>query len=105
MLKEEDDERDTTIGEMIDSGYSTEQEALQKNLSQEIYLVFEKCNLKPREIEILEKRFGLVNGEAQTLETIGQELNVTRERIRQIETKGLKKLRGPSGRHLKEYLD
>ena len=53
-----------------------------------------------------EQRFGLDDGRARTLEEVGKEFNVTRERIRQIEAKALRKLRHPSrSRKLKDYLD
>ena len=51
-------------------------------------------------------RFGLIDGQARTLEEVGKEFNVTRERIRQIEAKALRKLRHPSrSRKLKDYLE
>jgi len=62
--------------------------------------------LTPREQRVLRLRFGLEDGRSRTLEEVGQEFNVTRERIRQIEAKALRKLRHPSrSRKLKDYLD
>ena len=62
--------------------------------------------LTEREQKVLELRFGLKDGRARTLEEVGKEFNVTRERIRQIEAKALRKLRHPSrSRKLKDYLD
>jgi RNA polymerase primary sigma factor len=61
--------------------------------------------LSDREREVLELRFGLVDGKDHTLEEVGQYFNVTRERIRQIEAKALRKLRHPTrSRHLRDYL-
>ena len=62
--------------------------------------------LTPREAKVLKLRFGLEDGRSRTLEEVGKEFNVTRERIRQIEAKALRKLRHPSrSRKLKDYLD
>jgi len=62
--------------------------------------------LTPREQRVLVLRFGLEDGRSRTLEEVGQEFNVTRERIRQIEAKALRKLRHPSrSRRLKDYLE
>ncbi len=62
--------------------------------------------LTPREEKVLRLRFGLQDGRSRTLEEVGKEFNVTRERIRQIEAKALRKLRHPSrSRKLKDYLD
>ena len=62
--------------------------------------------LTPREEKVLRLRFGLEDGRSRTLEEVGREFNVTRERIRQIEAKALRKLRHPSrSRKLKDYLD
>jgi len=62
--------------------------------------------LTPREQRVLQLRFGLEDGRSRTLEEVGREFNVTRERIRQIEAKVLRKLRHPSrSRKLKDYLE
>ena len=59
-----------------------------------------------REQRVLQLRFGLEDGRSRTLEEVGKEFNVTRERIRQIEAKVLRKLRHPSrSRKLKDYLE
>ena len=64
------------------------------------------CTLNPREREVLRLRFGLDDGRAKTLEEIGNIFKVTRERIRQIEAKAMRKLRQPSRNSvLREYLD
>ncbi|MBR1440214.1 MAG: RNA polymerase sigma factor RpoD, partial [Lachnospiraceae bacterium] len=64
------------------------------------------CTLTDREQKVLRLRFGLDDGRARTLEEVGKEFKVTRERIRQIEAKALRKLRHPSrSRKLKDYLD
>ena len=74
-------------------------------------LVVEMCirdrsTLTPREKKVLELRFGLEDGRNRTLEEVGKEFNVTRERIRQIEAKALRKLRHPSrSKRLKDFLD
>ena len=63
-------------------------------------------SLAPREEMVLRLRFGLEDGRSRTLEEVGKEFNVTRERIRQIEAKALRKLRHPSrSKKLKDYLD
>lgn len=87
------DDDDTTIGDFIsDKGsLSPEEEFAIKDLREQIDKVLAK--LKPREQEILILRYGLRGGEPKTLEEIGAIYNLTRERIRQIETKALTKLR------------
>ena len=62
--------------------------------------------LTPREKKVLELRFGLADGRTRTLEEVGKEFNVTRERIRQIESKALRKLRHPSrSKKLKDFIE
>ena len=62
--------------------------------------------LTPREEKVLRLRYGLDDGRPRTLEEVGKEFNVTRERIRQIEAKALRKLRHPSrSKRLKDFLD
>ena len=62
--------------------------------------------LTPREAKVLKLRFGLEDGKSRTLEEVGKEFQVTRERIRQIEAKALRKLRHPSrSKKLRDYLD
>jgi RNA polymerase primary sigma factor len=64
------------------------------------------ASLSPREARILRLRFGLENGRSYTLEEVGEKFGLTRERIRQIEGKALRRLRHPKrARQLKEYLD
>jgi RNA polymerase primary sigma factor len=64
------------------------------------------ATLTPREELVLKLRFGLTDGRARTLEEVGREFNVTRERIRQIEAKALRKLRHPSrSKKLRDYLE
>ena len=63
-------------------------------------------SLTPREEKVLRLRFGIDDGRQRTLEEVGKEFNVTRERIRQIEAKALRKLRHPSrSRRLKDFLE
>ena len=62
--------------------------------------------LSPREQKVIELRFGLRDGKPRTLETVGREFGVTRERIRQIEAKAIRKLRHPTrAKLLKDYLE
>ena len=64
------------------------------------------AELSEREQEVVKMRFGLVDGQAKTLEEVGKEFGVTRERIRQIEAKTLAKLRHPQrSQKLKEFLE
>ena len=69
-------------------------------------LTLEGRSLTPREERVITLRFGLEDGRARTLEELGKEFNVTRERVRQIEAKALRKLRHPSrSKKLKDYLE
>ena len=93
----------STLGEFIPDEYNLEEEAANSFL--EVALNDSLSTLSPREENILRLRFGLDDGMARTLEEVGKEYNVTRERIRQIETKALRKLRIPSrSRKLKDFL-
>ena len=72
-------------------------------LKEEIKAVL--STLQPREQQVLELRFGLIDGTSYTLEEVGKRFNVTRERIRQIEAKALRKLRHPSrAKKLKDFM-
>ena len=73
-------------------------------MSEQLHEVLE--TLTEREQRVLELRYGLKGGEAKTLEEVGNAFNVTRERVRQIEAKALRKLRHPSqSRKLRDYID
>ena len=100
------EEEDSHLGDFIqDEGASEPIEAASYNLLRE-QLVEVLGTLTEREQKVLRLRFGLDDGRARTLEEVGKEFNVTRERIRQIEAKALRKLRHPSrSRKLKDYLD
>jgi RNA polymerase primary sigma factor len=90
------DSADTTIGDFIEdkSAENPVEEASFSMLKGKIKDVL--CTLTEREREVLELRFGLKDGQARTLEEVGKRFQVTRERIRQIEAKALKKIRHPS---------
>ncbi|XP_024395432.1 uncharacterized protein [Physcomitrium patens] len=97
---------DTTLGELVaDTDVDSPEDAIVKQLMrQDIEGVLRTLN--PREREVLRLRFGLDDGRSKTLEEIGQIFKVTRERIRQIEAKAMRKLRQPSRNSiLREYLD
>ena len=97
---------DTYFGEFLedhrddDPLYETNQDALKSRIAEAME------GLNYREREILRLRYGLADGYSYTLEEVGQEFNVTRERIRQIEAKALRKLKHPSrSRKLRSFLD
>ncbi len=97
---------DTRLGDFVEDQTSPApaEVATQELLKEQLDRVLDE--LTPREKRVLQLRFGLKDGHARTLEEVGQEFNVTRERIRQIEAKALRKLRHPSrSRKLKDYLD
>ena len=76
------------------------------HLNQDSILTEVLSTLHEREAKVLELRFGLVDGRQRTLEEVGKEFNVTRERIRQIESKALRKLRHPSrSKKLKDFIE
>ena len=100
------EEEDSHLGDFIqDDNMPVPAEAAAFTLLREqLYGVLE--TLGEREQKVLMLRFGLEDGKARTLEEVGKEFNVTRERIRQIEAKALRKLRHPSrSRKLKDYLE
>jgi len=100
------EEEDSHLGDFIeDAGAMAPQEAASHQLLKEqVEDVLGSLTLRER--KVLQLRFGLEDGRARTLEEVGREFGVTRERIRQIEAKALRKLRHPSrSRKLKDYLD
>ena len=100
------EEEDSHLGDFIqDDNVPVPSDAAAVTLLKE-QLVEVLSTLTDREQKVLRLRFGLDDGRARTLEEVGKEFNVTRERIRQIEAKALRKLRHPSrSRKLKDYLD
>jgi RNA polymerase primary sigma factor len=99
------EEDDSHLGDFIqdESNMSPEEYATNEILKEEIKNVLD--TLQDREKEVLELRFGLKDGTSHTLEEVGKKFNVTRERIRQIEAKALRKLRHPSrARKLRDFL-
>lgn len=100
------EEEDSHIGDFIEDDTSpapaeaTSYTLLREQLSEVLH------TLTPREESVLRLRFGLEDGRTRTLEEVGQQFNITRERIRQIEAKALRKLRHPSrSKKLRDYLD
>ncbi|MBU3098487.1 MULTISPECIES: RNA polymerase sigma factor RpoD [Clostridium] len=100
------EEEDSHLGDFIpdDDALAPAEAAAFTMLKEQLINVLD--TLTPREEKVLRLRFGLDDGRARTLEEVGKEFNVTRERIRQIEAKALRKLRHPSrSKKLKDYLD
>ncbi|NLG89461.1 MAG: RNA polymerase sigma factor RpoD [Clostridiaceae bacterium] len=100
------EEEDSHLGDFIpdDDAPAPAESAAFTLLKEQLIDVLD--TLTPREEKVLRLRFGLDDGRARTLEEVGKEFNVTRERIRQIEAKALRKLRHPSrSKKLKDYLD
>ncbi|HPN89057.1 MAG TPA: RNA polymerase sigma factor RpoD [Candidatus Omnitrophota bacterium] len=100
------DEGDTHFGDFIEDkkAVSPANATLQSMLKDEIGSILN--TLEDRERRILELRFGIHDGTTRTLEEVGTEFNVTRERVRQIESKALRKLRHPTrSRRVKQFLD
>lgn len=99
------EEDDSHLGDFVKdiNAMTPEEYATNEILKEEIKAVLE--TLQEREQEVLELRFGLIDGTSHTLEEVGKKFNVTRERIRQIEAKALRKLRHPSrAKKLKDFL-
>jgi RNA polymerase primary sigma factor len=100
------DEGDTHFGDFIEDkkAVSPANATLQSMLKDEIHHVL--STLEDRERKILELRFGITDGTTRTLEEVGSEFSVTRERVRQIESKALRKLRHPTrSRRIKQFID
>jgi RNA polymerase primary sigma factor len=100
-----DDEEDSELGMFIEDQLTPSpiQSTYGNLLREKVQEVLD--TLPPREARILRLRFGLENGRAYTLEEVGQKFGLTRERIRQIESKALRRLRHPRrARQLKDYL-
>jgi RNA polymerase primary sigma factor len=100
------EEEDSHLGDFIEdrSALAPAEAASHQLLKEQVEAVLD--SLTGRERRVLQLRFGLEDGRARTLEEVGKEFNVTRERIRQIEAKALRKLRHPSrSRKLKDYLE
>ena len=100
------EEEDSHLGDFIpDEDASEPSEAASFTLLKE-QLVDVLSTLTPREEKVLKLRFGIEDGRTRTLEEVGKEFNGTRERIRQIEAKALRKLRHPSrSKKLKDFLN
>jgi RNA polymerase primary sigma factor len=100
------DQEDTNLGDFIEdhNTLAPVDAATRQLLKEQVEEVL--GTLTPREQRIVQLRFGLEDGRSRTLEEVGKEFNLTRERIRQIEAKALRKLRHPSrSRKLKDYLE
>ncbi|HOO25433.1 MAG TPA: RNA polymerase sigma factor RpoD [Clostridiales bacterium] len=100
------EEEDSHLGDFIpdEDAPAPADSASMLMLKEQIEEVLE--TLTPREAKVLRMRFGLMDGQAHTLEEVGKEFDVTRERIRQIEAKALRKLRHPSrSKKLRDFLD
>ena len=100
-----DDEEDSMLGDFIeDDDVPPPDDTATYNLLKE-HLVTVLDSLPPREVRILQLRYGLLDGQSYTLEEVGRKMGVTRERVRQIEAQALSRLRHPSvKRRLRDYL-
>ena len=100
------EEEDSHLGDFIaDDETPTPVDAAAQNILREV-IERELHTLTPREEYVIKLRFGLYDGRTRTLEEVGQKFNITRERIRQIEAKALRKLRHPSrARRMRGFLD
>jgi len=100
-----DDEEDSMLGDFIeDDEAPPPDDTATYNLLKE-HLVSVLDSLPPREVRILQLRYGLLDGQSYTLEEVGRKMGVTRERVRQIEAQALSRLRHPSiKRRLRDYL-
>lgn len=99
------DEQDSHLGDFIaDKGLQPDEQATRELLKVHLDEVLD--SLSPREKRVLQLRFGLEDGKQRTLEEVGKEFGVTRERIRQIEAKAIRKLKHPTrAKRLRDYLE
>jgi len=100
------DENETVLGNFIqdEEAPSPSEQAADILLRTHLEEVME--TLTPREARVIKLRFGLIDGRMRTLEEVGQEFQVTRERIRQIEAKAIRKLKHPSrSKRLKDFMN
>ena len=100
------EEEDSHLGDFIEDEtmLTPDEAAANTMLREQLNIVLE--SLSPREVQIIRLRFGLEDGRCHTLEDVGERFNVTRERIRQIEAKALRKIRHPSrSKRLKDFLN
>jgi RNA polymerase primary sigma factor len=100
------DEESSQLGDFIQDDEATEpmDAAAKEMLKEQVHFVL--TALSERERQVLELRFGLIDGKDHTLEEVSRYFNVTRERIRQIEAKALRKLRNPTkSKQLKDFLN
>ena len=100
-----DDEEDSVLGDFIedDEAPAPADSATYNLLKEHLQVILN--DLPPREVRILQLRYGLLDGQAYTLEEVGNKMGVTRERVRQIEAQALSRLRHPSVQKiLRDYL-
>ena len=100
------EEDDSKMGDFIvdESAKSPMEVASQNLLREQLLAVID--TLTPREQQVIRERYGLMDGKAKTLEEVGKEFSVTRERIRQIEAKALRKLKHPNrSKKLVDFID
>ena len=99
------EEEDSSYGDFIPDDFNPNPEEYASNEALKRELNTLLSNLSDREERVIKLRFGLIDGRTRTLEEVGKEFNVTRERIRQIEAKALRKLRHPSrSNKLKDFM-
>ena len=100
------EEEDCPLGDFIPDDDAPQPSEIASDTILREVIERELHTLTPREEHVIKLRFGLYDGRSRTLEEVGKEFDITRERIRQIEAKALRKLRHPSrARHLKGFLD
>ena len=99
------EEEDSHLGDFIEDNTSASPAEKAETRMLKEHLLEVLSTLTPRENEVIRKRYGLDDSRPKTLEEVGREFNVTRERIRQIEAKALRKLRHPNRtKKLKDYI-